>query len=140
MTNKTRTWILAYGVAFLTLTGCTQEAQKDYGNAGSHAASAAKATGKAISADASAVGHSVKDAVVNAQDANSRVSGRVKQAILDTPTIITSDLSVGTSGRTVTLHGWVHSEDQNQTAQKVARKVAGPFYTVDDQLKVKKGG
>ena len=123
-------------LAALTICGCSQDARKDYGAAGSNAANAAKETGKAIDADASAVGRSISDAANSSSSTNDQTSSRVKQAILDSPNIEATDLVVNTVDRTVTLSGSVQTEEQNQEAEHIARRLLGPVYTVDDQLKV----
>jgi osmotically-inducible protein OsmY len=123
-------------IAGIIITGCTDEARTDYSDAGSKTAIAAKDTGKAIVADATAAAHSVAGEIDNASRANNQTSAKVKRAILDATDIETTELSVDTNGSKVTLHGSVVTEVQNQRAEQLARSVVGPNYTVDDKLAV----
>jgi len=137
--NQVGLRILVPIVAVITLTGCSPEARRDYSAAGSSVATAAKDTGKAIGADAKAVGHSVANAANGTTDPNDDTTKRIKKAILDAPDIQTNDLVVEADDRKVTLRGTVQSEIQNQLAEHLARRLLGSAYEVDDQLQVSPG-
>ena len=140
MFKKAQPWILTAALACLAIAGCSQEARNDYKAAGSSVTTAAKDAEKAVDADAVATGQSFADATDSTAKANHDTSARVKQALLDSPDIETTDLKVDTNGRTVTLHGGVQTEEQNQRAEQLARELLGSAYTVEDQLKVGGGG
>jgi osmotically-inducible protein OsmY len=134
--RHSKTLTVCISAAVLSVAGCTQSARSDYGAAGSNAATAAKDAEKGIVADATAAGHTITGAVDNTSKVNNQTSAKVKQAILDAPDIETTDLTVDTNGRTVTLHGSVLTEVQNQRAEQLARSVLGSAYYVNDQLAV----
>lgn len=138
MLNKTDSCVLIAAIAMLA--GCTQTARSDYSSAGHKAASAVGDVGKAISADATATGHTIRDALGSKSKPDDRTAARVSQAILKATDIRTTRLRVTVEGNTAILRGTVETELQNQHAEHLARHTLGPGYTVDDQLVVDAGG
>jgi osmotically-inducible protein OsmY len=129
--------ILASGV--LAFSGCTSTARSDYSEAGRKATHAIESAGKAVDADATALGHKLSDTVSESSSSNDQVSEKVRRALLGATDIQTSGLSVSTSGHKVILRGRIRSEVENQQAEHIARDAAGKGFTVDDQLNVREG-
>lgn len=118
----------------LIVGGCTQTAKNEYSDAGSHIEAAAKDTGAALKEDATHVKEAAQDAL-----AKNELSSKIRKGMQDHPDLGIKDLSVDVSGSQVVLHGSIPSENLNQRAEHLARKLAGSGYTVDDQLSVSEG-
>jgi osmotically-inducible protein OsmY len=63
---------------------------------------------------------------------DSVITGRVKAAILNEPTLKSSEINVETFKGRVQLSGFVSSEERQQTALSVARNVPGVTEVKDD--------
>jgi len=152
MTRNAGNWSIALTLGALLIGGCTQEAKQDYSTAGTETASAAKETGKAISADTHAAAEALKSDTSKSDNSLSRMadhakvalsddetSGSVKQALITAKDMHTGKLRVDTNGSTVTLSGSVPTADEKTRAGKIANVTLGSKYTVVNQLTVSSG-
>lgn len=148
--------ILGVGV----LSGCTQEARDKYDAAGDSASKAAAQTGDAVATDASKTGEAVKEgaektgqAIQNGAEAtgkaisnaaentakmadNGQTTLAVKNAILLSKDLHSSNLNVDTKDKQVILRGSVPTASEKKRAEEIAKGVVGNGYTVTNQLTI----
>nr|WP_233148825.1 molecular chaperone OsmY [Shimwellia pseudoproteus] len=94
---------------------------------GSQAQAAATSAGQKIDSSVNHVGNFMDDSTITA---------KVKAALIDDDAIKSSDISVKTSKKVVTLSGFVNSQEQAEKAVTVAKGVPG-VVSVSDKLHVK---
>ncbi len=144
--------ILAGALATLLavgMVGCTPEGRDKFDAAGEKSAEATKATGDAISTDASksgeavangakAAGQAVANTAENTKKAadNAALTLKIKQALLTATDLKTRDLNVDTMDGKVALRGSVTNQDQKDRAQKIAEGIAGKDMPVTNQLTI----
>lgn len=90
------------------------------------AKSVANSAGQAVDSSMNKVGDFMDDSTITA---------RVKAALIDDKSIRSTDISVKTENKAVTLSGSVESTEQKEQAVKIAKKVKG-VSTVNDKLSV----
>jgi len=125
--------------ACVALSGCSQEARKEYSDAGSNAATALKDTGQAIGADAKVVKHSISESTKHGGNESDHVSASVKQSLETTPNLQITNLKVETNDGNVTLTGGVPTMIQKERAEHVAKAVVGSAFVIDNQLEIGAG-
>lgn len=142
------------------LSGCTPEAREKYDAAGDSAGKAAAQTGDAVATDAAKTGQAVKEgaektgeavkegaeatgkAITNAAENTAKVADNgqttlaVKNAILLSKDLHSSNLNVDTKDKAVILRGSVPTESEKKRAEEIAKGVVGNGYTVTNQLTV----
>lgn len=89
----------------------------------------AESAGQKIDSSMSKVGNFMDDSTITA---------KVKAALVDHESIKSTDISVKTEGKVVTLSGFVESQAQAEEAVKVAKEVEG-VTSVSDKLHVRDG-
>lgn len=90
------------------------------------AKSVANSAGQAVDSSMNKVGDFMDDSTITA---------RVKAALIDDKSIRSTDISVKTENKAVTLSGSVESTEQKEQAVKIAKEVKG-VSTVNDKLSV----
>ncbi|MDR3691781.1 MAG: BON domain-containing protein [Fimbriimonas sp.] len=136
MDTRIAGWAFIMALAVITAAGCTHSASDHYGSTRSNATDAIEDTGKGIASDPKAAGHTISEvANITSYDID-QTSARVERAILGAPDIHTCDLTVSTDDDDIVLRGRVATEVENESAEHLARAVAGPEFAVDDQLRV----
>jgi len=133
----------------LFLVGCTPEARDKYDAAGDNLAAGAAKTGDAMATDAAKTGQAVEkgaeaagEAVKNTAENTAKLADNgqttlaVKNAILTSKGLESSNLNVDTKDKQIILRGSVPTEDQKKQAETIAKGIAGKEYTVTNQLTI----
>lgn len=112
------------------------EVNKSVETAGKKVANGASEAGKAVTNAAAGAGKKIEgaaDAMVN--------TPKIKTALGNNPSLVGSKIDVDTNGEanTINLKGSVKNATQKNLASNIAKKMAGPSYKVNNQLKVTGG-
>ena len=70
---------------------------------------------------------------------NVAMTGKITMALQNANSLKMENMDVDTVDKTITLRGYVKTDDMRQTAERIAKDTAGPEYTINNEIALSKG-
>jgi osmotically-inducible protein OsmY len=119
-------------LALLLAVGCTVQKNEE-GTPEVKVTDEGKKAGERIAEGAKDAGQKISTAA-----AQTAMTAKITSSLNSAGSLHIDNLDVDTVGNTITLMGYVLNEEEKRTAGDLAQKMAGPDYTIKNDLAIKK--